>query len=316
MYDTVIIGCGPAGLSCGIYTSRFGLKTLIIEFFKIPSQAVLTDIIENYPGFPEGINGFDLVNRMKQQAEKFGCEFRSITELTKINLKKENGINFFEVVLLSGDEIENIETKTVVIATGRRHKHLQVEDEERFVGKGISYCGVCDAPLYKGKQVVVIGGGDSALQESLYISKFVSKLYLIHRRKEFRANKYLQDKIKNEPKIEKVVPYIVEKIVGENKVKSLIVKNVDTQEKKEIFCDGIFIFVGETPNTELFKGLVDMDENGYIITNDKMQTSVEGIFAIGDCRKSYLKQIVTAVSDGAIEAEFVKQYLEERWLKK
>lgn len=305
-YDVIILGGGPAGLSCGIYTARAKLKTLIVEYSLLPPQMVLTDIIENYPGFPEGINGFDLLEKFKRQAANFGCEFSLATTEPKIKI-------------VNSDFTINIEnniynTKTIVIATGRKPKPLGIENETKFVGRGISYCGICDAALFKDKVVCVVGGGNTALQESLFISRFVKKLYLIHRRKQFRGAKILLERLTQKNNVEVITPATVIKILGDTKVESLEINYVDTNTTQNISCDGIFIFVGETPNTEFVKniegGKVELDENGYIITNEHLMTSIKGIFACGDCRKNPLKQVVVACSEGAIVAEVINNYLE------
>lgn len=303
LYDVVIIGAGPAGLSCGIYTSRALLKTLIISSYTQPSQVVLTDIIENYPGFVDGINGFDFVEKLKKQAEKFGCEIISgdVVQIIKSV--------YFEIKL-NNSEIENVKTKCVVIATGRRSKKLGLQKEISLIGKGISYCAVCDGFLYKEKIVVVIGGGDTAFTEAIYLSKLVKKLYLIHRREQFRATKILQQRLFEKNNVEIVVPYIVEEILGNERVSGVIVKNVGTNEVKEIKCDGIFVCVGHQPNTEFIRDLLTVDTDGYIITDDNMLTSIKGIFACGDCRSGSVKQVITSASEGVISALSVIEYVE------
>jgi thioredoxin reductase (NADPH) len=305
IYDVVIIGAGPAGLSAAIYTSRALLKTLVLTSFIYPTQAVITDIIENYPGFPEGINGFDLVEQMKQQAEKFKTEFLN-SEVIKIEQKEK------KFLVHTQDSV--IETKSVIVATGRRNKKLGIENEEKFIGRGISYCAVCDAQLFKDKIVAVVGGGDTAFTEAIYLTKFVKKLYLVHRRKEFRATKILQEQLKQKNNVEFLTPYIVEKLLGDEKISGVLINNVETQEKKEVSCDGIFVCIGHQPNTEFVKELLQTDEDGYIVTDNNLQTSVRGIFACGDCRKDTIKQIVYAAADGAKSAFSVNKYLEENGL--
>ncbi len=302
-YDVIIIGGGPAGLTAGIYTSRAMLKTLIISSPTLPSQVLLTDKIENYPGFPNGISGSELLELMKSQTIKFGCEH--ITE--EVKKISQPHISKFEIFFSNTDE--PVSSKTVIIATGRRAKMLNIENEEQFVGRGISYCGICDAPLYRDKTVVVVGGGDTALQETLYIAKFVNKIYLVHRRKEFRGTKILQQQVFQNKKIEIVTPAVVQKIIGSQKVESVEIKFVDSGETRTICCDGIFVFIGEIPNTEFVKDILELDSEGYIVVNEKLCSSLLGIFAAGDCRKGNLKQVVTACSDGAVAAESVKEYL-------
>ncbi len=302
IYDVVIIGAGPSGLSAAIYTCRSLLKTLVLNSFTCPPQAVLTDIIENYPGFPDGINGFELIERMRQQAEKFGCEFIN-SEVAKIELKE----NF--LVYIQNDIIE---TKSIIIATGRRNKKLGLENEEKFIGKGISYCAVCDAAFFKDKTVAVVGGGDTAFSEAIFLCKFVKKLYLIHRRKEFRATKILQERLKQKNNVEFFTPYVVERLVGEDRIFGLVIKNIETQQIKELVSDGMFVCIGHQPNTEFLKGILELDEEGYIITDENLQTSVKGIFACGDCRKSSVKQIATAAAEGVKAALSVEKFLENK----
>ncbi len=302
IYDVVIIGAGPSGLSAAIYTCRSLLKTLVLNSFTCPPQAVLTDMVENYPGFPDGINGFELIERMRQQAEKFGCEFIN-SEVAKIELKE----NF--LVYIQNDIIE---TKSIIIATGRRNKKLGLENEEKFIGKGISYCAVCDAAFFKDKTVAVVGGGDTAFSEAIFLCKFVKKLYLIHRRKEFRATKILQERLRQKNNVEFFTPYVVERLVGEDRVSGLVIKNIETQQIKELVCDGMFVCVGHQPNTEFLKGILELDEEGYVITDENLQTSVKGIFACGDCRKNSVKQIVIAAAEGVKAALSVEKFLENK----
>ena len=309
-YDVIIFGSGPAGLTCGLYTARSKLKTLIIDFLLVPSQIVLTDIIENFPGFPEGINGYDLQAKFKLQAEKFGCEFISTSTVPEIL-----GIDDTKNVFKTNIDNNIYYTKTIVISTGRSWKPLGIANETKFVGKGISYCGVCDAPFFKDKVVCVVGGGDTALQEALYISKFVKKLYLIHRRNEFRGTKVLQEKVFKCNNIEIVTPSVIKKILGENKLEGVELEFVGSNIIKNLKCDGIFIFAGEKPNTEFLKKNVFgkkflLDDNGYIITNENMETNMEGIFACGDCRNNNIKQIVTSCAEGVNAAESVRRFLE------
>jgi len=247
-YDTIILGSGPAGLTCGIYTSRARLKTLIVDFLLSPSQITLTDIIENYPGFPEGISGYELQSKMKLQAEKFGCEFVSTSVSPEI-IDYDDIKRIFKIKI--NDSVYY--TKTVVIATGRSWKHLGIENETKFIGRGISYCGTCDAAFFKNRSVVVVGGGDTALQESLFISKFVKKLFLVHRRKEFRGTKILQERLFGRNNVEIITPAVIKKFLGEDKIVGVEIEFVDTKIMKTLDCDGIFIFVGEKPNTEFLK---------------------------------------------------------------
>lgn len=289
-YDVIIIGGGPAGYAAGIYTSRALLNTLVITSIVQPPQVVLTDIIENYPGFPEGINGFEFIERLKQQAVKFNCKVVT-DDVVKIEVLDKK----FGVYLSSG---EIYECKFVVIATGRRNRKLGLAEETNFIGRGISYCAVCDGYLYRDKTVAVIGGGDTAFSEAIFLSKFVKKLYLVHRRNEFRATKILQQRFFSLPNVEVVTPYIVEKITGDKLLSGIVVKNVNNGQIKELSCDGVFVCIGHQPNTEFVKNLITTDSEGYIMTDDTLQSSVKGIFACGDCRSGSVKQVISACAEG------------------
>lgn len=302
MYDLVIIGNGPAGISAGIYAVRYGLNTLILEKNVISGQIATTDIVENYPGF-SSISGMELMDKFKEHAQNIGV----VTEDDEvIGIRSEDD---FKVI--HTDE-RDIETKSVIVATGANPKHVGVPGEEEFAGRGVSYCATCDGPFFKDKSVAVIGGGDSAITDALILSNLASKVCIVHRRDELRAVKVLQDRAFSRNNIEFNLNTLLDEIVGEDNengvVKKIILKNVESNDKKEIAIDGVFIYVGIVPNT----GFVDVDktQTGFIITNDKMETSVEGIYAAGDCRTTPLRQVVTAVSDGAIAAasahDFVK----------
>jgi len=303
-YDVIIVGGGPAGLTAALYASRARLKTLLIETYSVPSQAVITDHIENYPGFPEGISGFELIGKFKKQVEKFGAEF-IVGNLKKITECKED--NGWQVQTDDG----TYTALSLIIASGARPKKLDVIGEDKLQGKGISYCATCDGPLYKGKNVVVIGGGDTAVEEALFLTKFVKKLTLIHRRDRLRATKILQERISANKKIEIIWDSKPIEIVGGNKVKSVKVKNIKTEKEQDVSCDGVFVFVGYTPNTDFIKGSIKLDKDGYIVTDDDMKASKKGIFSCGDCRQKLLRQVVTACGDGAQAAFSAQQYVED-----
>lgn len=302
VYDVIIIGGGPAGFTAAVYTTRALLNTLVITSLVQPPQVVLTDIIENYPAFPEGINGFDFIEKVKQQAIKFGSEV--LTDDVVRIYKEEN--NF----ILETTNKNRYISKSVIIATGRRSKKLEVEGEDKFIGRGISYCAVCDAPLFKDKTVAVIGGGDTAFSESIYLSKFVKKLYLVHRKTIFRATKILQSKLLTTSNVETKLPYVVEKFYGSDYLEGIEIKNVDTQQVENLVCDGVFICIGHKPNTEFLKMFVELDKDGYVITDENLQTSQKGVFACGDCRKGSIKQVVYACADGAKAALSAVEYIE------
>lgn len=302
LYDCLIIGGGPAGLSAAIYASRGKLNTVVFERSKIGGQAAITDDIENYPGSVEEATGPKIVKRTREQAESFGTCF-VMEEVKKVELSGK----IKKVITTKGC----YEGKTVIIATGAEHMKLNVPGEEEFIGKGVSYCATCDADFFTDLDVVVVGGGDSAVQEALYLTKFAKNVTIIHRRDKLRANKCLQDKAFKNPKIKFLWDSVVERIEGDGIVEKIIVRNVKTGELKEVKTDGVFIFIGMKPSTEIFKGLIEMDERGYILTDENMRTNIEGVFAAGDCRAKLLRQIVTAAADGAIAAVAAERYIEE-----
>ena len=300
-YDVIIIGGGPAGLTAGIYASRARLKALLIESYSVACQAVTTDHIENYPGFPDGVNGFELIEKFKKQAEKFGTEF-IINEVKGI---KENNPGWG---ILTDDK--SYTSRAIIIASGARPKRLDIPGEDKFRGKGVSYCATCDGALFKNKEVVVAGGGDTALEEAIFLTRFAKKVTIIHRRNALRGTKILQERAFSNKKIEFVWDAVISEILGAAKVSGVKVKNVKTGAEKDLSCDGVFIFVGYTPNTAFLKDLLPLDEGGYIIADDNCLTSKPGIFACGDCRKKLLRQVVTAAGDGATAAFACQHYIE------
>ncbi len=297
MYDLVIIGDGPAGLSAGIYAVRYGLDTLILEKDVISGQIALTDIVENYPGF-SSIAGMELMDKFKEHAQEAGV---TTEDGEVLNIKSDGNKK-----IISTDEGE-IEAKAVIIATGANPQHLGVPGEEEFAGRGVSYCATCDGPFFRGKNVAVIGGGDSAITDALILSNLASKVYVVHRRDELRATKVLQDRAFSRDNIEFIWDTILDEVLGDGSVEKVILKNVKSGDTVEMAMDGVFIYVGVVPNT----GFVDVDKNsaGFIITSDRMETSVEGIYAAGDCRVTPLRQVVTAVSDGAIAAASAHEFV-------
>ena len=302
MYDVIIIGGGPAGLTAAIYTSRAKLKTLILEKMIPGGQVTTTHLVENYPGFPEPINGFLLMSHFQKQAQNFGTEIITSKEVTSI--KKEDKIFKIE----TSDNV--YEAKAVLIATGAKYKTLGIPGEEKFKGRGVSYCATCDGAFFKDKEVAVIGGGNSALEEALFLTKFVKKVYLIHRRHQFRADKIYQDRVKENEKIEIILNYIPVSVNGKSEVESITIEERDTKERKEIKVEGVFFFIGLSPNSEFLEEFVKMDENGYIIVDENFETNVKGCFAAGDVIKKKVRQIATAVGDGATAAVNIREYLE------
>lgn len=302
-YEVIIIGGGPAGLTAGLYASRARLHTLLIENSIFGGQMTTTELIENYPGFPQGVTGPDLSRFMEEQAKRFGME--------AVNEE-------IEEVKLEGDQ-KSIRTSAstylcdaLIVCTGTEYRKLGVPGELEFRGRGVSYCATCDGAFFKDSQIVVVGGGDSALTEALFLTKFVKELTIIHRRDALRATKIYQERALTNPKIKFLWNSVVHEIKGEDTVRSVLVKNVKTGEVKPLDTEGVFLFVGLTPRTEFLKGLVNLDEGGYIITNENCETSVKGVFAAGDCRKKLLRQVATAVGDGATAAFAAERYLDEK----
>lgn len=305
IYDLAIIGGGPAGLTAGIYGARAGLSTVILERLSPGGQVATTDILENYPGFTEPIGGYELVDRMVQQATKFGVEIQS-AEVTKIEVI--DGKDYKVLSLADGNKLSAI---GIIVATGANHKHLDVPGEDRFWGRGVSCCATCDGMFYKGKRVVVVGGGDTAVKESLFLTRFASHITLVHRRDRLRATKVLQDRILSmKDKVDFAWKTVVKEIMGDTHVEAVRLASVDTNEERILECDGVFVFVGFVPSTDFLKGLIEMDEKGYIITDENMATSIPGIFACGDARKKLLRQIITACGEGATAAFAAQHYIE------
>ncbi len=303
-YDVVIIGGGPAGLTAGLYTSRAMMKSLLIEKGIPGGQMATTYRIENYPGFDEGISGLELSQRMERQARKFGLEFSS-GRVEEIRLDDN------EKVLITDDGLE-IRTKALIIATGVEPKSLKVDGEERFRGRGVSYCATCDGAFFRDKKIAVIGGGDSALEEALFLTRFAEEIFIIHRRDKLRATRILQERAFEESKIKFIWDSFVEKIEGDDTVNKIVIRNLKNDKTEFFSVSGVFIYIGSNSNTEFLRGLVNLDSNGFIITDEKMATSVPGIYAAGDVRTKTLKQIATAVGDGAIAAKSAEKYIEDK----
>ena len=305
LYDIIIIGGGPAGLTAGIYTSRAKTKSLLIEKAFPGGQVTTTEWIENYPGFDEGVSGIDLSERMERQAKRFGLE---IIQGTVKEISLHDRIK--KIIL---EEEHAYEAKSVILCVGANPRPLKIEGEAKYRGRGVSYCATCDGAFFKGKKISVIGGGNSAIQEAIFLTKFAEVVYVVHRRDELRAEKIIQERAFSNPKIKFIWNSVAEKIDGTDTVNTLFLKDVKTGESSKIDVEGIFIYVGYNPNTEFLKGLVRLDENNYIITDDKMCTSVPGIFAAGDVRADAIKQIARAVGDGATAAISAEKYIEENF---
>lgn len=301
-YDLIIVGAGPAGLSAAIYAARARLSVLLLEEAAPGGQILVTDLIENYPGFPQGISGAELMMKISEQAQGFGAE---------IATEEVSGVDFSgpeKKLHLSGGEVL---AKAVIIATGASPRKLGIAGEDRYYGQGVSNCATCDAPFFRNAAVAAVGGGDTAVQESLFLSRFADKVYLIHRRDELRATRILQERVFANDKVEILWDSVPKEIKGGDAgVEAVSLKNVKTGQESDLQVSGCFIWVGTTPNTAFLEGVVDMDENGFIKADQRMQTSVPGVYAAGDVRNTPLRQVVTAVGDGAIAATEAGLYIE------
>lgn len=300
-YDLIIIGGGPAGLTAGMYASRARLNTLLVERTALGGQMLVTDWMENYPGFPEGLTGIDLVQKMRDQALKFGLSTKD-GHVSSLELSAPLKTVHFKN--------EAIRAHTVIIATGATPRRLGIPGEAKFFGKGISTCATCDAPFYKDRVVVAAGGGDTAVQESLYLAKFARKVFLVHRRDRLRATKILQERAFDNDRIEIIWDSVLTGVNGFFNVESVTLENVKTGQARTIAAEGCFIWIGTIPKTDFLNGSVQMDPGGYIITDAAMQTSVPGVYAAGDVRVTPLRQVATAVGDGAMAATSAGHYIE------
>lgn len=307
-YDVIIIGGGPAGLTAALYTGRARLKTLLLEKIAPGGQAAVAWTIENYPGFPEGIGGPELMERFKKQVEKYGLEIKS-GEVVKINVPSEDELSKGEPEKVIKTEKEEYKTIALIVATGTRPRKLEVPGEKRLIGRGVSYCATCDGPLFKNRNVVVVGGGDTAVKEALFLSKFAEKTTLIHRRDQLRAGKTIEEKALSNRKLEFLLNSVVTEILGETEVQGVRVRNLGTGEDSTLEAKGVFVHIGTLPNTGFLKGVVKMDKKGFIITDENMETSVRGIYACGDVRKKLLRQVVTACGEGATAGFAAGQYV-------
>ena len=302
MENLIIVGAGPAGWTAGIYAGRAQLAPLLITGSAPGGQMALTSEIENYPGFPQGISGQELTQLMQQQAERFGTKVQ-MDEVTAVELSS----NPFKVTTYGGE----YETKALVIATGTSPRKLGVPGEAEFTGRGVSYCATCDGFFYRDRQVVVVGGGDAALEEALFLTRFASQVYVVHRRNRLRAEKVFQERAFRHEKIEFVWDSVVTEIMGDGKVTGVRLQNVRTEEESVLETDGVFIYVGAIPNTGFLGGQVELDDRGYIVTDRLGHTSVPGVFAAGDVQERVLKQVSTAVGSGAMAATEAEKFIAE-----
>ncbi len=298
----LVLGAGPAGLSAALYTARAELNPVVLTGTELGGQAALTHTIENYPGFPDGVGGSELGELFQKQAERFGTKVEFDTA-SAVDLSKRP----FKV---SGDNGEYY-ADTLIVATGARPNHLEVPGEYELTGKGVSYCATCDGWFFKDKKVVVVGGGDSALEEGLFLTRYASSVTIIHRRDELRAGAILQKRAFADEKIDFIWNTVVTEVVGEDKVTAVKLKDVQSGEERSLPVDGVFIFIGHTPNTQIFKGQLDMDELGYVNANQRMETSVPGVFVAGEVADSHFRQVVTSAGMGAAAAIQATHFLEK-----
>jgi len=301
MYDTIIIGSGPAGLTAAIYASRAKLKTLVVAGAKWGGQLMLTTEVENFPGFKEGILGPDLMDNMWKQAKRFGAEM-TFEDAMAVDFASKP----FKIT--AGGKV--YEGKSVIIATGASARWLGLESEKRLRGKGVSVCATCDAAFFKDKKVAVVGGGDSAIEEALALSKFAREVKLIHRRDKLRASKILQERAFKDPKIEFIWNSTVQEILGKDRVEGVKLRKVDSNEESKLACDAVFIAIGWKPETEIFRGKIELNQAGYIVAKDTTKTNVEGVFVAGDAQDYRYRQAITAAGAGCMAALDAEKYLE------
>ena len=300
-FDTIILGGGPGGFAAGIYAARGAVSTAIIDISMLGGQPSNYLELENYPGF-SNIGGYELMEKFEEHADKFGVNKFPMQEIVSVDLLSNP-----KVIITKESEFR---AKSVIIATGAKPMRLGVPGEEEFIGRGVSFCAVCDGAFYKDKTVAVVGGGNSAVEEAMYLTKFASKVYLIHRRNELRADKIVQERAFKNDKLEFVWDTIVKEIKGKELVNSLIIENVKSGEVSELSVNGIFPYIGILPNVDNFSGQIAQDQKGFIITDETMKTSVDGVYAVGDVRVTPLRQVITAASDGAVGAVYAVKYVE------
>lgn len=300
IYDIIIIGGGPAGYTAALYASRAGLSTLLLERMSAGGQMALTGDIENYPGFDEGIDGLTLGIKMQQGAERFGAK-TEYAEVTSVDFSKE--------IKEVNTDYGTYYAKTVVVSSGANPRELGVKGEEELVSKGVHYCAHCDGRFYKNKTVVVVGGGNSAAQDAIYLSRLAQKVYLVHRRDELRATKLYYDQLLKSENVELVWNSVVEEFLSDGRLTGIKIKNLKTEELRRISCDGVFVSIGRKPATDFLCNAVALDNNGYIIADESTKTDVQGVYAVGDVRTKALRQVVTAVADGAVAVHYAEEYL-------
>ncbi len=302
LYDVIVIGGGPGGYTAALYAARANLSVAILEKLSPGGQMGTTDVIDNYPGFPQGVNGFELAMQMKEGAERFGAQTQ-LAEVTQVELAGQ-----VKTIHTSGGDYQ---ARTVVLATGAHPRELGLPGERELRGRGVSYCATCDGMFYRGKTVVVVGGGNTAVSDVLYLSRLCEKVYLVHRRDTLRASKVYLDPLQKAENVEFVWDSEVKQLLRDQAVTGVRVRNKKTGEERDIPCVGVFVAVGYLPNTELYRGQAELDEAGYVLADETTQTNLPGVFAVGDLRKKPLRQVVTAASDGAVAAHFIEEYLNQ-----
>ena len=302
IHDLIIIGSGPAGLSAALYAARADLYPIVLTGMTLHGQASSTDTIENYPGFPEGVGGVELGQLFQAQAERFGAE---------IVMDHVSAVDFNQRPFMIETYGQKLKTQAVIITTGATHKKLNIPGEKEFTGKGVSYCGTCDGWFFKDKDISIVGGGDSALEEGLFLTRFAKSVTIIHRRDELRAGAILQKRAFENPKINFIWDSVVTEIIGDEGVEAIKIHNVNTGEDQEFPTQGVFVFIGHSPNSDLFEGQLSIDDNGYILTNNLFETSIPGVFAAGEVADPHFRQVVTSAGMGAAAAIQATRYLED-----
>jgi thioredoxin reductase (NADPH) len=304
-YDLIVIGSGPAGLTAALYAAREGIDTLVIERGGVGGQAGITERLDNFPGFPEGISGSEFADRLRQQAERFGVEILQAQEVTEVALDEE----YRCVKTSDGKEYG---CWAVLLALGSTYRRLEIPGEDGFIGAGVHFCATCDGPFYRGKEVLVVGGGNSAGEESIFLTKFASKVTIVTRDPDLTASQIVAEKVRENPQIEVITNTSPAEFKGKNRLETVVLKNAQTGELSEVPVGGVFVFIGLTPNTALVKGMVEMDQWGFLLTDAALQTSVPGLFAAGDCRGGSTKQAASAAGEGAAAALGIRRFLQDR----
>lgn len=299
--DVIIIGGGPGGYTAALYSARANLKTMVIEKLSAGGQMATTSQVDNYPGFEEGVNGFELGEKMRQGAERFGVE-SLFAEVESVDLSAQPKI----IHTSDGDYF----ARTVILATGANPREMGLEEEQKLKGRGVAYCATCDGMFYRNKTVVVVGGGNTAVADALFLSKICNKVYLVHRRDQLRASKSYMSALKQSLNIEFIWNAKVKEILHDKKVTGVVTEDIESGDTIKVACDGVFVAIGRIPNTDLFKGQLELDEGGYIVADETTKTNLPGVFAVGDVRRKPLRQIVTATADGAVASKFAEEYID------